>query len=83
MVQISILRYHVSILVHEENCPFKATLCFLGFKKSVIVSNRLPEIPFCFNLYVRPLGHTLSNALDMSKNTPRTSRPSSSDIYIT
>ena len=31
---------------------------------------------------IRPLCHTLSKAFDMSKNTDRTSRPSSKDLYI-
>ena len=70
-----------SILLHEENCPFKATLFFQEFKKSVMISNRLPEIQFYSNLHKRPLCHTLLNALGMSKNTPRTSRPSSNDLY--
>ena len=42
----------------------------------------LPQIPFHFNLHMRPLCHTLSNALDMSKNTPQTSRPSSNNLCI-
>ena len=33
-------------------------------------------------MYKRPLCHTLLNALDMSKNTPRTSRPSPNYLYI-
>ena len=39
-----------SILVHEEYFPFKTTLCFFKFKKSVMMSNSFPEIPFCFSL---------------------------------
>ena len=31
---------------------------------------------------VRPSCHTPSNALDISKNTPRTSKPSPKDLYI-
>ena len=62
-----------SILDHEDSGPFNTTLCFLKFKKSVRVLKRLPDMPFCFNLKIRPLRHTLSKALDMSKNTDRTS----------
>ena len=47
-----------------------------------MVSNRLPEILFSFNLYKGPLCHTLSNVLDMSNNTPRTSRQLSNYLYI-
>ena len=63
------------ILVHEEYWSFKQ-LCFLKFKKSVMISNSIPEIPFCFSLSKSPLCHTLSNTFGMSKNIPRTSRPS-------
>ena len=71
-----------SILLHEENCPFKATIFFQEFKKSyLMISNRLPEIQFYSSLHKRPLCHTLLNALGMSKNTLRTSRPSSNDLY--
>ena len=73
MVLVSIL---ASVLVHDENCPFTATLGCLEFKKSVTVSNALPEISFCFNLCQRPLCYTLSNALNVSKNVPRPLRPS-------
>ena len=54
----------------------------MGFKESVILSDRLPELPLCFDFYKRPLCNTLINALDMSKSTTRTSRPSSSDLRI-
>ena len=36
------------ILVHEEYCPFKTTLYFLKFKKSVMISNNFPETLFLF-----------------------------------
>ena len=39
------------------------------------------DIPFCLNLNVRTLCQTLSNALDIPKNTALTSRLSS-EIYI-
>ena len=44
--------------------------------------NNFPDIPFCSNLKMRPSFQTLSNAFDMSKTTPRTSYPSSSDAFI-
>ena len=44
--------------------------------------NNLPDIPFCFNLKMRPSCKTLSCAFDMSRNTPQTSYPSSKDAYI-
>ena len=69
-----------SILVDEEYCPFKTTLCFLKFKNSVMISNSFPEIPFCFSLCKSPRCHTLSDAFEMSKNIPQTSRPSSKDL---
>ena len=69
-----------SILVHEEYCPFKTTLRFLKFKKLVMISKSFPEMPFCFNLYKSPLCHTLSNAFEMSKNVPQTSKSSSKDL---
>ena len=39
-----------SMLTHVEWCPFKATLCFLRLKKSVMILKRIPDIPFYFNL---------------------------------
>ena len=42
----------------------------------------LPDIPFCFNSEVKPLGQTLSDAFFMSIETPRTLYPSSNDAYI-
>ena len=34
------------MLPHEEYCPFKTTLCFVKFKKSVMISKSFPELPF-------------------------------------
>ena len=69
-----------SILDSEDSWTFNINLCFLRFKKLVRVLKKLPDIPFCFNLKIRPLRHTLSKALDMSKNTDQTSIPSSKDL---
>ena len=68
-----------SILIQGEACPFKTTLCFLKQRKSVMIFKILSDIRFCFNLDIRPLCQTLSNALDISKNTALTSRLSSKD----
>ena len=32
--------------VQEDVCPFRVTLCFLSFKKSVKSFNKFPDIPF-------------------------------------
>ena len=56
-----------SILTQGEACPFKITCCFLKLRKSVIIFKILSDIPFCFNLNMRPSCQTLSNALDISK----------------
>ena len=69
----------VSMHVHEEYCLFKTTLCFLKFKKSVMISKSFPEMPFGFSLYKC---HTLSNAFEMSKNIPHSSRSSLKDLWI-
>ena len=69
-----------SILDHENIWPVNITLCFLSFKNSVSVLKRLPYITFRFNLKIWPLCHTLSKALDMSKNAERASWPSSKDL---
>ena len=61
-----------SMLVQEEACPFKTTCCFLKLRKSVIIFKILSDIPFCFNLNIRPLCQNLSNVLDISKNTALT-----------
>ena len=68
--------------LQDECWPFKTTCCFLDFKKSFKNSSNLPEMPFFWSLTIRPSCHTLSNALDISKNTLRTSKPSSKDLYI-
>ena len=70
------------MLDHEDSWPFNTALCFLSFKKSVRALKRSPDIPFCHNLKIRPLCHTLSKDFDMFKNTDRTSWPSSKDLYI-
>ena len=68
--------------VHEQYFLFKTTLCFLKFKKSVMISKSFPEMSFGFSLYKSPLCHTLSNAFEMSKNIPHTSRPLLKDLWI-
>ena len=67
------------MLDQGETCPFKKTRCFLKVRKSVIIFKILSDMPFCFNLNIRPLCQTLSNALDISKNIALTSRLSSKD----
>ena len=67
---------------HQEYVKFSTTRCFLFDKKSIIKFKSFPDIPFCFNLYIKPLCHTLSNALEVSRKTPLTSFPLSNDLYI-
>ena len=45
-------------------------------------SRRFPLIPFFFNLKGMPLRQSLSNAFDISRNTPLTSYYSSNDLYM-
>ena len=71
-----------SVLVHEEYFPVSTTRCFMFDEKSIIKFRSFLHIPFCFNLYVRPLCHNLSNTLEISSKTPLTSYPSSNDLYI-
>ena len=54
-----------SILTLEETCPFKTTRFFLKLRKSGIIFKILSDIPLCFNLDIRALCQTLSNALDI------------------
>ena len=61
--------------VQDEDWPFKTTLCWRFFKKSIKRHSSLSFIPFCFNLYISQLCHTLSKAFDLSRNTPLTSKP--------
>ena len=63
----------------EEVCPLRSTLCLLFLKKFDNSFKRLPDIPLCFSLKIRPLCYTLSKALDISRNTLGTSKPSSND----
>ena len=61
----------------EEVYLLRTTLCFLFLKKIDNRFKRLPDMPFCFSLKIRPSCHTLSKALDMVRNTLRTSKYSS------
>ena len=40
-------------------------------------------MPFCFSLKTEPLCQTLSNAFEMSRKTPLTSKPSLKDLNKT
>ena len=65
---------------HLETSPFKKTLCFSSFEKSAKYSSKFPLIPFCFHLKIIPSCQTLSNAFDISWNTPLTSYPLLNDL---
>ena len=67
------------MLAQGEAWPFKTTHCFLKLRKSVIILKFLSDIPFCFNLNIRPLCQTLSNTLYISNNTALTSRLTSNN----
>ena len=56
------------MIVHKKYCPFKTSLCFLKFKKSVMISKIFPKITFYFSLHKSPLCHTLSNALEVPQD---------------
>ena len=58
------------------------TFSWRFFKTSIKRHSSLSFIPFCFNLYISPSCHTLSKALDMSRNTPLTSKPLSKEVKI-
>ena len=62
------------ILFQLEACPFNITLWYLPDKKLSISLNNSPFIPLYLSLYISPSCHILSNALKISRNTPRTSR---------
>ena len=55
---------------HDEWWPFNTSLCFLHLKKNFIKVISSPNIRFCCNLKSKPLCQTLSNALDISRQTP-------------
>ena len=70
-----------SRLVHWETCPFKIIHCFLNFRKLMVVFIQnvtwyavLPKF-----IFLRPLCHTLLNALDLPKTIALTSTLSSKD----
>ena len=71
-----------SVLVHEDYFSVSTTRCFLFDEKSIIKFRSFLNIPFCFNLYLRPLCHNLSKTLEISRKTPLTLYPSSNDLYI-
>ena len=66
----------------EADCPLRTTLCFLSLKKFNNRFKRLPDMPFYFSLKIRPSCHILSKALDISRNTLRTSKPTLNDWWI-
>ena len=63
-----------NLLIQNNN------LCFLSLKKSTKNTSRFSLISFCFNLKIIPSSQTLSNAFDISRNTPLISYPSSNDL---
>ena len=62
---------------YEENWPLRSILCFLFPRKSFKT-----DMLYRFNFKMRSLCYTLSNDLHISRNTPRTSYPTSQDLYI-
>ena len=58
----------------EEFCPFKTLRCFLSLRKLLIRARRFPETRHRFSLKIRPSWQTLSNALEISSYTDRTSQ---------
>ena len=69
-------------LVHVKTYPFKTTVCSLLLKKFHNKFKSSPDVPFCFNLKIIHLCHTLSNAFDITKKTLLASNLSSHDLYI-
>ena len=59
--------------IHDENWPFKTTLCLQFFKKSVKRHSSLSFILFYFDLHISPLCQALWKALDMCRNIHLTS----------
>ena len=49
-------------LVHEEDCPFNTTLCFLFVKKYFKTFNKLLDILFSCNLNIRSSCQTINCA---------------------
>ena len=62
------------IFFQFEVCPFNTTLWCLSDKKLSISLNKSPFITLLLSLYISPSCHTLSNTLEISRNTPRASR---------
>ena len=63
---------------HSEYCPFNKTLGFLFLRKSQSCSE-IPDIPFCFDLKMRPSFQTLPSTFDILRKIPLTS---SNDLYF-
>ena len=68
--------------LQDECWLFKTTCCFVDFKISFKRRSNLSEMSFFWSLNIRPVCHTLSSALEISKNTLWNSKPSSKDLYI-
>ena len=67
--------------VQEEDCLLRTTLCFVFLKKFNNRFKKSPDMPF-FSLKIRPSCHTLAKAIGISRNTLRTSKPSSNYWWI-
>ena len=65
---------------YSDVCRLRRALCFLSLKKLDKRSKKLPDIPLCDNLKRRPLCHTLSKALEISKKTLHNSNLSSNEL---
>ena len=63
------------ISAQDEHWPFKTVLCFLLLEKFSKIGIISPQIPFWRSLKISPSCHTLSKALEISRNIPRTSSP--------
>ena len=61
----------------DDSFPFITTICFLLVKYYLKHKSKFPTIPIFFNLKRRPLCHTLSKALLISKKITLISFPSS------
>ena len=70
------------ISTRDEHLPFKTTFCFRSLGKSSKILIISPQILLCCSLKISPSCHTLSKALEMSRNISKTSSCISKTLKI-
>ena len=80
LIQTNKRKWSKNRILWNHSRPFKTTLSFLSFWKSINNFDKFPVTPFCFYLKIRSVCQTLSKALEISRKMSLTSKPLSKTI---